>query len=119
MARKSITVDDAGAIACALPGVMESTSYGTRSWKAGRKFLMREKEGMDHVLVIGTESVDAQEFLIACNPDAYFITDHYRGYPAVLVRLAKISRPVLAAQIEEAWRRVATKTMLKARDSAG
>lgn len=116
MVRKRLTVEDAGALACALPGVVEATSYGTRSWKVGRKFLMREKERMDNVLVVVTDSVDEQEFLIERDPDAYFITDHYRGYSAVLVRLAKITRPVLAAHIERVWRARATKKQIAAYD---
>ena len=117
MARKKLSLDDAGDIACALPGVVESTSYGTRSWKVGRKFLMREKERMDNVVVIVTDSVDEQEFLIERDCDVYFITDHYRGYPAVLVRLAKIDRNTLAAHLERAWRARATKKQIAAYDA--
>lgn len=51
MTRKALTFDDAGAIAIRLPGVTEGASYRTRGWKVGRKFLMREKEGMERVLV--------------------------------------------------------------------
>ena len=112
-----MTIDEAGAIACAYPGVGEGTSYGTRGWRVGKKFLMREKEKMDGVLVVGLANLDEQEFLIETQPEAFFITDHYRGYPAVLVRVGKIDRKGLTALIERAWRRMATKKMIAERDA--
>jgi hypothetical protein len=80
---------------------------------------MREKEKMDGVLVLGTDSVDEQEYLIETDPDIFFITDHYRGYPVILVRVDKIGRKHLAGLIERAWRRGATKTLIAQRDGAG
>ena len=116
MARRTMTIDEAGAIACGYPGVSEGTSYGTRGWRVGKKFLMREKEKMDGVLVLGVESIDEQEFLIENEPDIFFITDHYRGYPALLVRVAKIDSKHLTGIIERAWRRGATKKLIAERD---
>jgi hypothetical protein len=46
---------------------------------------------------------DEKDFLLASNPDAYFTTPHYEGYPAVLVRLDRIRRDELADRIEDAW----------------
>jgi hypothetical protein len=37
------------------------------------------------------------------NPRIYFTTPHFDGYPAVLVRLAKISVKELKGLILEAW----------------
>ena len=119
MARRKITFDDVGALACALPGVHEGTSYGTRGWRVGKKFLMRAKEKMDDVLVLGVESLDERELLLEGDPDVFFITDHYRGYPALLVRLAHIDRKHLAGLIERAWRRGASKKLIAARDNGG
>ena len=116
MAKRSITFDEVGKIAGALPGVSEGTSYGTRGWRVGKKFLMREKEKMDGVLVLGVENIDEQEFLIESDPDIFFITDHYKGWPAVLIRLAKIDRKHLAGLIERTWRRGATKKLIAERD---
>jgi len=52
-------------------------------------------------------------------PDTFFITDHYRDYPWVLVRLAAIERADLATLIEDAWRRVASKRAIDAHDATG
>jgi len=33
--------------------------------------------------------------LLAADPDVYYITEHYEGYPAVLVRLSRVQPDVL------------------------
>ena len=43
-----------------------------------------------------------KEMLIEAAPDIYFEDDHYRGYPAVLVRLAAIGEEELAALLADA-----------------
>jgi hypothetical protein len=118
MAKKPITFDDVAEMAAAFPGVAEGSSYGTRGWKVGKAFLMREKEKMDRVLVLKLANVDEQEFLMESDQDVFFITDHYKGWPAVLIRLAKIDRQALAALIEAAWRRGATKKLIAAYEAA-
>lgn len=111
---KKLTFDDVAEIALGFPGVEEGTSYGTRAWKAGKKFMMRAKEQMDDVLVIGVDSLDEQEMLLERAGDVYFITDHYKGWPTVLVRVNKIGKRELTALIERSWRRAATGKMLAA-----
>jgi hypothetical protein len=41
--------------------------------------------------------------LIEAAADTYFDDDHYRGYPAVLVRLAMIAEADLEALMSQAW----------------
>ena len=40
------------------------------------------------------------------------MTDHYRGYPAVLLHLAAADAEALAPLLEEAWRQVTPKRIL-------
>jgi hypothetical protein len=47
--------------------------------------------------------VELKEALIAARPDLYFDTDHFRGWPAVLVRMDAIDDETLAARLEAAW----------------
>ena len=42
--------------------------------------------------------------LIEAAPEIYFETDHYKGWPAVLVRAAKASDAELKACLQRAWR---------------
>ena len=37
-------------------------------------------------------------------PATYYITDHYRNYPWILVRLATVDRHDLRDLLEDAWR---------------
>ena len=63
-------------LASHLPGVEESTSYGTPALRVRKKLLARMKEDGETV-VIPTGSIDEKEFLIATEPDLYFQTPHY------------------------------------------
>jgi hypothetical protein len=97
-------------IALALPGVVEGTSYGTPAFRVGKKFLARMKEDGETLVVrIG---FDEREALMQAEPAIFFITEHYRGYPAVLVRLAKIDPDSLREVLLEAWRNHAPKKLL-------
>ena len=104
-------------LALALPGVEETTSYGTAAFKVRGKFLTRLKEdGESLVLKVG--SIDERDFLLKANPAVFFITEHYRDYPALLVRLAA-ARPALLAQLlEESWRRAAPRKLVAAFDAS-
>jgi len=53
-------------------------------------------------------------------PTTFYITDHYRDYPAVLVRLDEADSTVIQQLLEDAWREAAPKTLVKTFDhSAG
>src|SRR5258706_343403 len=70
------------------PGVEEGPCYGTPGFRVRGKFLARLKEdGTTLVVKCGDEERD---FRMEADPSTFFITDHYRGYPTVLVRLARI-----------------------------
>ena len=43
------------------------------------------------------------ELLIRARPDVYFVTPHYEGWDAVLVRLDAVEQDELAGRIEDAW----------------
>jgi hypothetical protein len=58
-----------------------------------------------------------REYLLKAEPAIFFVTEHYREYPIVLVRLPRIGRRRLADVLEEAWRQVAPKRMRSAYDA--
>jgi hypothetical protein len=49
-------------------------------------------------------SKDEREKRIAKDPDVYYVTDHYRNYPALLVRLSEIDRDSLENLLGCSWR---------------
>ena len=109
------TFDDIREIARALPGVVDGISYGTPALKVGGKLLARLHQSMGCV-VLRSELLD-REILVQSAPDAFFITDHYRDYPWILLRLGVVEKSVLPDLIERAWRLVASKTLLKKLDT--
>ena len=54
-----------------------------------------------------------KELLMEAAPHAFFQDDHYRGYPAVLVRLSEVDEAEVASLLEEGWRIQAPKTLIK------
>jgi hypothetical protein len=100
-----------------LPEVEEGAWYGTPSLKVrGKSFCRLKENGKDIVFLTGT--VDLQEHLIEHNPAVYYITDHYRGWPAVLARLAKLKPAECRVRLEFGWRLKAPKTLLKELDAS-
>lgn len=98
-----------------LPEVVEDIWFRTPALKVRGKSFVRLKEDGESVVFL-LESVDEQEFLIEAQSDIYFITDHYRGYPAVLARLAALRVPECRLRLERAWRLKAPKSLVKQLD---
>jgi hypothetical protein len=94
-------------VATSFPGVTEGVSYGTPAFHVRGKFMARLREdGETLAIKCGFEERDAR---ILADPVSFFTTDHYRGYPTVLVRLAKVRLADLRDVLEQAWRRGAPK----------
>jgi len=109
-----LTFDDVRKLALALPEVEEGSSYGTPAFRVRKKFLSRLKEDGETLVV--RIDFDERDILMAANPETFYITDHYRGYPAMLVRLATVDPDDLRELLEQAWRRVAPKRLIAALD---
>ena len=85
-----------------MPGVVDSTSYGTPALKAGKTLLVRLWETGDVVVV--KMPFDRREELMEGDPDTYFITDHYAAYEWILVRLARLNAEALPDLLGMAYR---------------
>jgi hypothetical protein len=103
-----VTFETVRRLALALPETAEATSYGTPAFKVRGKFLARLRE--EGVLVVKVGN-DAQEALIQMQPETYFITPHYAGSYAVLVRLEAITEDELRDLLVEVWRLNAPKRL--------
>jgi hypothetical protein len=115
------TWEDVAAIASALPEVDESTSYGNRDWKVRKKTFawdrpLRAKEvealgGFEpegaaptgEILAVRVADEEAKQALVSSEPETFFTTSHFDGYPSVLIRLERINRPELEELLIEAW----------------
>ena len=101
----------------ALPDVVEGRSYGMPSFLVNGRFLARFRDA-DTVLVLQLATIGERDVLMELNPRAFFFTDHYRNYPAVLVRLTEIAAPLLTDVVMEAWRHVAALPARRLRKAA-
>lgn len=103
-------------MALELPGVEEGTSYGTPSLKVKGKMLVRLWEDGE-TLVLKTDFYE-RDHLIESDPATFFLTDHYREYPYVLVRLASADRTQMRSLLVDSWRRAAPKKLVAEYDRA-
>jgi hypothetical protein len=110
-----LTLSDVRRLALALPGVEEGPCYGTPGFRVRKKFMARMWEDGE-VLVVKCGD-DERDRCLKADPETFFLTDHYRGYPTVLVHLSKVSIADLRRLLEIAWRRNAGKRLIDEYDS--
>src|SRR6201988_4556320 len=85
---RPITYDTVRRMVLTLPNVEESTSYGTPALKVRGKLFVRWRNEEDPDTIVLKMPFEPREGLMAEDAETYFITDHYRNYPWILVRLA-------------------------------
>jgi hypothetical protein len=108
--------DDVRRIALALPETSEERSRDHLAWVVKKKFFVWERPLRRTDLIALGESAPtgpilgarveheiAKEALIQNEPDIFFTTPHFDGYPAVLVQLDEIGVGDLEEVIVEAW----------------
>jgi hypothetical protein len=121
------TWEDVSRIALSLPETSEGTSREHRHWRVKDKGFVWERplrradlEALGDaapdgpILGARVEHLVAKEALLADDPDVYFTTPHFDGYPAVLVQLDRIGLADLQEVIVEAWLARAPKRLAQA-----
>ena len=111
------TEEDVREIARALPEVTEEQWYRTPGYKVAGKGFLRLRTEAEGGLVIFVPDLGEKEALLAANPEAYYTTAHYDGYPAVLVNLAAVDLDELRELITESWRIKAPARLRKSLDA--
>lgn len=120
--------DDVTRIATALPEASEQAGRdGLRSWRVRDKTFVWERPlRKADVQALGDAAPDgpilgawvpdlgAKEAILADDPEVFFTTPHFDGYPMVLVRLERIDEPELAELVVEAWLDRAPKKVARA-----
>jgi hypothetical protein len=92
-----------------LPGIEQGTSYGAPSLRVQKKFLCCIKNA--ETLVIHCP-LEEKELLKEAAPEIYWETDHYKGWPGILIRLTAITDRELRHRLEKAWRMRAGKRLI-------
>jgi hypothetical protein len=105
--KRGVRREEARRLLLELANVAEGTSYGMPSFLLNGRFLARFRDD-DTVMVLQLATISDREMLMQMDPRAFFFTDHYRNYPAVLIRLADVPKPLFADVVTEAWRHVSS-----------
>ena len=121
------TWEDVRRIALALPETSERLSRDLSQWRVKDKLFIWERplrradiealgDNVPDGPILGArvEHSGAKEALLADDPDLFFTTPHFDGYPAILVRLDEITVEDLDEVIVEAWLARAPKRLVKA-----
>lgn len=108
-----MTFEDVRAMALQWPGVEDGTSYGTPALKVRGKLLTRLKEDGDSLVIRGV-GFDEREMLIEADPAVFHLTDHYRAYPMVLMRLSAAEPTQVEALLLRGWKDLAGKRLRSA-----
>jgi len=107
------TEDDVRRIALSLPETVEQQWYGTPGYKVKGKGFLRLRHEAEGGLVVFVNDLGEKEALLTGDPDKFFTTKHYDGYPAVLVNLPAVDVQELWELIVESWRLKAPPKVLK------
>jgi hypothetical protein len=107
-----MTREEFAAIALSFPGSEAGTSYGVPSFKVRGKFFTRIRSEDDSA-VLQEVPFDEREMLIEADPATFHFTDHYKGYPIVLARLATLQPDQARGFLERRWRRMVSKAMIR------
>jgi hypothetical protein len=99
-----VTEAQVRAIAMRLPDALERASYGDcPSWRTKKRMFAWIRQAPE-ALVIWVDSLDAKELLLEAEPELFFTTSHYDGYPMLLARLEHLDSARARALIEESYR---------------
>lgn len=105
--------DEVVAFALSLPETELSSSYGRPAVKLrGKAFVYPGREQGSFAVAT---PLGEKEMLMETEPDTFWETPHYRGWPAVLVRYGSPSRERIEMVIERAWWDRASKAQRRAR----
>jgi len=91
--KRRVSYDTVRRVGLTLPDVIESTSYGTPALKVKGNLFVRLHQDLDKFVLKTT--FERREEMMAADPETYFITDHYREYPWVLVSLEHVAEEAL------------------------
>ncbi|MGC1648371.1 MAG: hypothetical protein WA741_21340, partial [Candidatus Sulfotelmatobacter sp.] len=106
------------AVGLTLPDVEATTKYdGSPVLKVNGCFmagLATHPSAEPDTLVIRV-GCEEREWLIADAPETYYLTDYYRSYPLLLVRMSRVDRDALHDLLSVSWRLTSLKAPNRSR----
>jgi hypothetical protein len=101
-----------------LPDVEDATRYdGSPVLKLGGCFMagLATHPSAEPDTLVVRSGYEEREWLMADAPETYYLTDYYRSYPLVLVRLSRIDRDALRDLLSVSWRLTSAKARKRGR----
>jgi hypothetical protein len=121
------TWTDVRRLALSLPDSSEQSAHGNRHWRVRDKGFVWERPlrrgdlealGVQvqdgPILAAYVEHLGIKDALLATDPNVFFTTPHFEGFPAILVRLDRIPTAELEELIVDAWLTREPKRLAKA-----
>ena len=120
------TLDDVARFSLAMPEAVERFQHNALGWavrdkgfawvrplRKGDYAALGDDAPEGEIIAIRVADLDEQRALVEGEPEYFFVTPHFTGYPAVLVKLDYIPADRLKEAIEEAWVARAPKRLSK------
>lgn len=101
-----MTAEEIDTLILSLPGAERGTVHGRPCWRVAGKFLARLRSE-DDSLALDVGDHTRRDMLIEVDPDVFHLTDHYRPYAYVLIRIARVDPAWLRTELMARWRRIA------------
>jgi len=117
-----VTPDDVRRLALALPSAVDDTGPSGQlsfkveggkgfAWSFMQRVHPRKPRAPNPAILAVRCEIPRKEMLIETSPRIYFDDDHYRGFPAVLVRLAEVDEAELEGLLAAGWRLMAPRRL--------
>lgn len=111
------TLDDAADMAMALPEVIEGARWGKRTWFVKNKGFAWERPFSKAdikrfgdapipdgpILAVHVGDMDEKRAVLEAQPKGFFDIEHFKGYPAVLIQLNKVTKRALKEAVLDGW----------------
>lgn len=120
------TWDDVARISLSMPEAVERFQHSALGWavhekgfawvrplRPGDYAALGDAAPTGEILAIRVADLEEQRALAEGEPEYFFVTPHFNGYPAILVKLDDIPVDRLTEAIEEAWVARAPKRLSK------
>jgi hypothetical protein len=104
--------DTVTTVGLALPDVEATTKYdGSPVLKMGGCFMagLATHPSAEPDTLVVRAALEERAWLLEDAPETYYLTDYYRPYPLVLVRLSRIDRDALRDLLRSSWRLTSAK----------